>query len=100
MMSRKYKTICATLTYIEHFFISTSAVAGCIYISAFASMLGIPIGIKSSGKGLKICAIVAEMKKYKSLIKKKKKRDKIVFNMLATSKFSRTEDLISKALID
>ena len=63
-------------------------------------MLGIPIGINSSGKGLKICAIVAETKKYKSLIKKKKKRDKIVFNMLATSKFSRTEDLISKALID
>ena len=63
-------------------------------------MLGIPIGINSPGKGLKICAIVAEIKKYKSLIKKKKKRDKIVFNMLATSKFSRTEDLISKALID
>ena len=63
-------------------------------------MLGIPIGINSSGKVLKICAIVAEIKKYKSLIKKKKKRDKVVFNMLATSKFSRTEDLISKALID
>ena len=35
------------LRYIKHFPILASAVTGCILISAFASLLGIPIGIKS-----------------------------------------------------
>ena len=62
-------------------------------------MLGIPIGIPSSAIGLKICAIFAGIKKYKSIIKKKKKkRDKIV--SLAKSKLNSTEVLISKALND
>ena len=38
-------------------------VTGCISISAFASLLGIPIGITSSAIGLKICAIAAGIKK-------------------------------------
>ena len=62
-------------------------------------MLGIPIGITSSAIGLKICAITAGIKKYKSIIKKKKKKhDKIV--SLAKSKLNRIEVLISKSLID
>ena len=62
-------------------------------------MLGIPIGITSSAIGLKICAITAGIKKYKSIIKKKKKKhDKIV--LLAKSKLNSIEVLISKALID
>ena len=49
--------------------------------------------------GLKVCAITAEIKKYKSIIKrKKKKHDKVVF--LAKSKLNRIEFLISKSLID
>ena len=62
-------------------------------------MIGIPIGITSSAIGLKICAITAGIKKYKSIIKKKKKKhDKIV--LLAKSKLNSIEVLISKALID
>ena len=38
------------------------------------------------------------MKKYKSIVKKKKKHDKIV--LLAKSKLNSMEDVISKALID
>ena len=65
--------------YIERFFILFSAVTGCISISAFASLLDIPIGIRSYAIVLKICAITAGMKKYKSIIKKKKKKyNKIV----------------------
>ena len=56
-------------------------------------MLGIPIGIASSVIGLKICAITAGIKKYKSIIKKMKKA-------LAKSKLIRIEVLISKVLID
>ena len=38
---------------------------GCILISAFASLLGIPTGITSSAIGLEICAMAGGIKKYK-----------------------------------
>ena len=44
LVSRKHKKICTTLN------------------SAFASLIGIPIGITSSTIGLKICAITAGIK--------------------------------------
>ena len=47
-MSRKHKEFCTTLSYIEHFLNLASTITGCISISAFASLLGIPIGITSS----------------------------------------------------
>ena len=47
-------------------------------ISAFVSLLGIPIGITSSAMELKICRIAVEIKKDTSIIpKNKKKHDKI-----------------------
>ena len=62
-------------------------------------MPGILIGIISSTIGLKICAITTGIDKYKSIIKKKKKKhDKIV--LLAKSKLNSMEFLISKSLID
>ena len=71
----------------------------CTSISSFPSLLGIPIGITSSEIGLRICAIAAGIKKYKSIImKKKKKHDLIV--LLEKSKLNSIEVLISKALID
>ena len=42
-------------------------------VTAFASLVGIPIGITSSAIDLKICVITAGIKKYKSIIKKKEK---------------------------
>ena len=79
LMSRKRNKVCTTLSFIEHFLILAFTITGCISISAFASLLGIPIKITSSAIGLKICAITAGIKKYKSIIKKKKKKhDKIV----------------------
>ena len=56
----------------------------------FVSLIGIPIRITSSAIGLKICAISAAIKKYKSIIKKKKKKqDKIV--LVAKSKLNSIE---------
>ena len=99
LIIEKHKKVCATLNYIEHFLILGSAFTGCVSISVFASLVGIPIGITSSSIRLKICPITAAIKKYKSIIKKKnKKHDKI--KLLAKSKLRRTEALISKALID
>ena len=99
LMSRKRKKVCTTLNYFEHVLILASTIIGCISISAFASLTGIPIGITSSAIGLKICVITARIKKYKLMIKKnKKKQDKIV--LLAKSKLNSMELLISKALIN
>ena len=98
-MSRKHKKVCTILNYNEYFLILASAIAGCISIAAFASLHDIPIGITSSAVGLKICAITAGIKKYKSISKKKKKKhDKIV--LLTKSKLNSIEVLNSKALID
>ena len=63
------------------------------------SLAGIPTGIINYTIELKISVITAEIKKYKSLIRKEKKdHDKIV--PLAKSKLKSVEVLISKALID
>ena len=72
-MSRKHKKVCTTLNYIEHFLILAPATTGYILMSAFGSLFGIPVGIRSSAIGLKICAIAARIKKYKSIIKKKRR---------------------------
>ena len=51
----------------------------CDSIFSFASLVGIPIGITISAIGLKVCAIIAGAKKYKSIIKKERsKHDKTV----------------------
>ena len=39
-----------------------SKITKCVSISAFASLIGIPIGITSSAIGLQICAITAGIK--------------------------------------
>ena len=59
LMSKKHKKVCKTLNYIEHFFILASTVTGCISISAFASLFGIPIGTTSIAIELKIHEIIA-----------------------------------------
>ena len=43
----------------EHFLILTTAITGCVSISAFASLVGVLIGITTSAIGLKICVITA-----------------------------------------
>ena len=70
-----------------------STVTGCVSISAFASLVCVPFGITSSAVGLKICAITAGIKKYKSIIKKKKKKhDKAV--LLGKDKLNTIEVLL------
>ena len=68
LMSKKYKKVCRVSNYIDHLLVVTSTITGCISIFAFASLIGISIGITSSAIGLKICVITAGIKKYKSII--------------------------------
>ena len=57
LMSKKHKKVCRVLNYIEHLLIAISTIIGCVSTSAFASLVGIPIGIAIATKGLKIGAI-------------------------------------------
>ena len=72
-MSKKHKKVSKTLNYIKHLLILASKITGWVSISAFSSLVGIPIGITSSTIALKICAITAGIKRYKSKIKKRKR---------------------------
>ena len=64
LMSKKRKKS-RTLNYFEHFLVFVSTVSGCVSISAFASLVDVPISIASSAVGLKMCAITAGIKKYR-----------------------------------
>ena len=98
-MNKKYKKVYRVLNYIDHSLILFSTGTGCFSISSFASLVGIPIETMSSAIELKIFVITAGIKKYKSIIKKKKeKHDKIL--SLEKSKLNRAEVFISMVLID
>ena len=62
LMSRKHKRVFTTLNYIEYFLILTSTITGCIWVSDFAPLLDISIGITSSPIRLTICEIAAGIK--------------------------------------
>ena len=72
MLSKKHKKVCKTFNYTEHTLFFASTVMVYVSVSAFVSLVGIPLGITSSVVGLKIFVITARNKKYKSIIKKKK----------------------------
>ena len=73
LISEKYKKTCKYLNYAEHMVVLSSAIFASISISAFASLVCVPVGITSSAVGIEICAMSVEIKNYKSVIKKKKK---------------------------
>ena len=54
LMSKKHKNIWRVLNYIGHLLIVISTITACIFVSAFASLVGIHISIASSTIGLKI----------------------------------------------
>ena len=48
LMSKKHKKACRVLNYSEHLLVLISTVSEGVYISAFASLIGIPIVITNS----------------------------------------------------
>ena len=98
-MNKKHKKVCKVLNHIEHSLIVISTIAKNFFVSSFASLVESPIGITSSVIGINICVIITQIKNYKSINNKnKKKHDQIV--LLAKSKLTSIEVLICKALID
>ena len=97
LMSEKYKKAYKYLNYVKQLVVLVSTVAVCVSVSVFPSLIPLPVFITSSAVAVKICAINAGIKNYKSIIKKKKKKhDKIV--LVAKDKLNTVEVLISKAL--
>ena len=58
-MTKKHKKLYVVLNCIEHILILVSMVAGFLSISAFASLVGIPLVIFSSAVESKMCVIIA-----------------------------------------
>ena len=97
LMSENYKET-KSLNYLENLLILASTVTDCVSVSAFSSLVDIPVGITSSAVGIDICAITAGIKNYKSMTtKKKKKHDKIA--LFVKDKLNAIEVPISKCLI-
>ena len=94
LISKKHKNVYRVVNYIVHLLSFSSKVTGCVSISAFASLVDIPIGITSSPIGLKICVITARIKMYKSIIKKKKKKHNKILS-LAKPKLNRSFNFYS-----
>ena len=99
MISKKHKKVCRVLNYLKHLLIFIYIVSRCVLISVFASLVSVPVGITNSAVCLKICAIIAGIKRYKSIIKKKrKKQDNVSFS--GKNKLNAVKVLISKVTID
>ena len=99
LLSNKNKKVFSTLNYNEHFLTLVFAVTVSISISAFASLINIFHGIMSSTIGLNISAIIARIKRYKAIIKKKqKKRNEVA--LLAKAILDCIKGLISRSLTD
>ena len=62
-----------TFNYLGHL-VFISDVSGCVSIDTFTSVIGVSVGITIYVVGLKICAITAGIKKYKSVIRIKKEQ--------------------------
>ena len=71
-MSEKYMKTFKYLNHVEHFLILASTITAFISISAFASLVCVPVGITSSVVGVNICGITEGIKKYKLVIKKRR----------------------------
>ena len=95
-MSRKYKKVCTTLNYIEHFVILAATITGCISVSPSAFLLRLPIGITSN----KIKHLCNNWKNEKVQVNNSEKKKRNTTVLLAKSKLNNIEILISKALID
>ena len=97
--SKKLNKYVTTFDYIDKILIVLSATTGGISIISFTSIIGAPVGITSASFTLIFSITTGIIKKLLSMTrKKKKKHDQIL--MLAKSKFSSIETLISQALND
>ena len=66
-MNEKYKKTWKYLNYVENLLFLVSTVTGCVSISAFASLVCVSVGIRSSAVGLNILQSLQELKSISQL---------------------------------
>ena len=71
-----------------------------LFNSAFASLVDISKGIMSSTIRLNICTIVAEAKRYKSIIKKKNKKHDEIIALSEKTSLDCTKGSTSSSVVD
>ena len=96
-MNEKYEKTCKYLNFVNDLLILASTGTICVSFSVFASLVCLLVVITSLVVGIKLFAMTAGIKKYKSIIKKKKHNKKV---LLGKDKLNTIEVLTSKALID
>ena len=97
--SQKFKKYITAFDYMDKILVVLSATTGGVSIISFTSIIGAPVGIVSASFTLIFSLATGIVKKLLDITRKKrKKHDKIL--MLAKSKFSSIDTLISQALID
>ena len=74
LIIEKYSKTSMCLNYVVHLLILASTITSWVSISAFASLFFVPVDNTGSAVGINICATTGGIKKYKSIIKKKKKK--------------------------
>ena len=67
------------MNYTNHSLIVISRITGCISISDFASLVGVPIEIAISPKEFKIYVVTVGIKNQSIINKKKTSHDKVLF---------------------
>ena len=98
-MSKKLSKYITAFHYIDKILIVLSATSGGISIISFTSVIGIPAGLASASFTLIFSLTTGIIKKLLKITRNKKKKDnKIV--MIAKSKLSIKETLMSQALLD
>ena len=99
LYSKKLSKYVSTFNYIDKMLIVLNATRGGVCIISHATVIGAPVGVASTGFTILFALTTRIVKKLlKTTRNKKKKHDKIV--MLAKSKLSSIETLVSQALID
>ena len=81
------------LNYVERFLVSISAGSGFVSVSAFASLIGVPVGIESLAVGIKLLEITAKNLSHQEkpqLSREKTKKSDLIFKA--------NRSFISKAL--
>ena len=97
--SKKLSKYVAVFDYIDKILIVLSATTGGVSICSFTSVVGAPVGIASASFTLIFSLTREIIKKLLSITRNKKKKHNKIF-VLAKSKLSSIEALVSQALID
>ena len=97
--SNKLSKYVTAFDYIDKILIVLGAASGGVSIALFMSVIGAPVGIASASFTLIFSLTREIIKKLLSITRNKKKKHNKIF-MLAKSKLSSIEALVSQALID